>query len=113
MSEVAGGKVVKLIAEDEIKDSMADPRFYEQLPEFLPLRAKMGALHDDIVTPHGCSNCAKNRVYRSIGGDFLSIVSTFTGKPDAAARLRRYFGADELRANVLDPNTRQMKNIKI
>lgn len=104
-------KVVKLLAEQEIKDSMADARFYEQMPEFLPLRKKMQAMHDDLITPHGCSNCAKNRVYRSLGGDYLRIVANL--RPDAAERLRRYFGADELRANILDPVTRQPKTIKV
>lgn len=106
-------KVVKLLAEQEIKDSMADARFYEQMPEFLPLRVKMKALHDDLITPHGCSNCAKNRVYRSLGGDYLRIVDGLTSNPDAVERLRRYFGADELRATVLDPTTRQTKTIAI
>lgn len=106
-------KVVKLLAEQEIKDSMADARFYEQMPEFLPLRMKMKAMHDDLVTPHGCSNCAKNRVYRSLGGDYLRIVDGLTGNPDAVERLRRYFGADELRATVLDPATRQTKTISV
>ena len=104
-------KVVKLLAEQEIKDSMADARFYEQMPEFLPLRKKMQAMHDDLITPHGCSNCAKNRVYRSLGGDYLRIVETLG--EDAKERLRRYFGADELRATVLDPNTRQPKAISV
>lgn len=104
-------KTIKLLAEQEIKDSMADARFYEQLPEFLPLRKKMQAMHDDLITPHGCSNCAKNRVYRNLGSDYLSIVSSL--KPDAIDRLRKYFGADELRANVLDPETRQPKTLKL
>ena len=104
-------KVVKLLAEQEIKDSMADARFYEQMPEFLPLRRKMQAMHNDLVTPHGCTTCAKNRVYRSMGGDYLRIVENL--KDDAAERLRRYFGADELRATVLDPVTRQPKTISV
>ena len=104
-------KVVKLLAEQEIKDSMADARFYEQMPEFLPLRRKMQAMHDDLITPHGCSNCAKNRVYRSLGGDYLRIVEN--RQDDAKERLRRYFGADELRATVLDPATRQPKAISV
>lgn len=104
-------KVVKLLAEQEIKDSMADARFYEQMPEFLPLRRKMQAMHDDLITPHGCTNCAKNRVYRSLGGDYLRIVEVLGD--DAKERLRRYFGADELRATVLDPATRQPKAIRV
>ena len=104
-------KTVKMIAEREIKDSMADARFYEQMPEFLPLRRKMQALHNDLLAPQGCTNCAKNRAYRSLAGDYLAIVSSL--RDDGKERLRRYFGADELRANVLDPVTRQPKTIKI
>jgi hypothetical protein len=104
-------KVVKLLTEQEIKNSMADARFYEQMPEFLPLRKKMQAMHSDLVTPRGCSSCAKNRVYRNMGGDYLRLVAGLKG--DAADRLRRYFGADELRATVLDPATRKPKTISI
>ena len=110
MSEEAQ-KVVKLLSEQEIKDSMADARFYEQMPEFLPLRKKMQAMHNDLITPHGCSSCAKNRAYRSLGGDYLTIVSSL--KADAVDRFKRYFGADELRANTLDPETRQPKTLKL
>lgn len=104
-------KVVKLLAEQEIKDSMADARFYEQMPEFLPLRKKMQAMHNDLITPHGCTSCAKNRAYRSLGGDYLMIVANL--KEAAQERLKRYFGADELRATILDPETRQPKTIKL
>ena len=110
MSEEAQ-KVVKLLAEREIKDSMADARFYEQMPEFLPLRKKMQAMHNDLITPRGCTACAKNRAYRSLGNDYLTIVASL--KEDGAARLRKYFGADELRATTLDAVTRQPKTIKI
>lgn len=110
MSE-ATQKVVKLLAEQEIKDSMADARFYEQMPEFLPLRKKMQAMHNDLITPHGCTSCAKNRAYRSLSGDYLTIVANL--RPDAAERMKRYFGADELHANVLDPETRQPKTIRL
>lgn len=104
-------KVVKLLAEQEIKDSMADARFYEQLPEFLPLRKKMQAMHNDLLSPHGCTSCAKNRAYRSLSGDYLLIVAAL--KEDARGRLKRYFGADELHANILDPVTRQPKTVRL
>lgn len=104
-------KVVKLLAEREIKDSMADARFYEQMPEFLPLRKKMQAAHNDLITPKGCTQCAKNRAYRTHSGDYLTIVASLKG--DAVERMRKYFGADELRATTLDPVTRQPKTIKL
>lgn len=109
--ETKTDKVVKLLAEQEIKNSMADAKFYELMPEFLPLRKKMQAMHDDIVTPKGCSNCAKNRAYRNMGSDYLRIVESLKG--DSVDRFKQYFGADELRANVLDPTTRTPKTIKL
>ena len=102
---------IKLLAEQEIKDSMADMKFYETMPEFLPLHAKMQAIHDDIVKPNGCAPCAKNRAYRNFAGDYLRILQQLTD--DGKARIRRYFGADELRTTVLDPATQQPKTIKI
>ena len=104
-------KVSKLLAENEIKNSMADAKFYEQMPEFLPLRMKMKAAHNDLITPHGCTGCAKNRAYRDFSGDYLQIVANL--KEDGIERLRKYFGADELRANVLDPATKQPKMLKL
>ena len=106
-----GQKVVKLLAEQEIKDSMADARFYEQMPEVLPLRKKMQAMHNDLITPRGCTSCAKNRAYRSLGNDYLTIVSSLSD--DGKERLKRYFGADELHANTLDPVTRQPRIIRM
>lgn len=104
-------KVIKLLSEREIKDSMADAKFYEKMPEFLPLRAKMQAMHDDLVSPNGCTSCAKNRVFRNLGDDYLAVVSRLSG--ESAARMREYFGADELRARIIDPVTKQPKSIKI
>lgn len=103
--------VVRMIAEDEIKDSMADARFYEAMPEFLSLKRKMQTMHEDLLSPHGCTNCQKNRVHRALGGDYLTIVQNL--KDDGKVRLRRYFGADELVATVLDPATQKPKQIRI
>lgn len=111
MSDTATARKIKLLGEQEIKDSMADMKFYEVVPEFLPIRARMQAMHDDIVTPKGCAPCAKNRAYRSHAGDYLRIVQNLSD--DGKARFRTYFGADELRATVLDPETQKPKTVKI
>lgn len=112
MSDTAPvAKKIKLLGEQEIKDSMTDLKFYEFLPEFLPVRAKMQAIHDDVVKPKGCAPCAKNRAYRNFSADYLRIVQQLSD--DGKARMRQYFGADELRATVLDPATQQPKTIKI
>lgn len=110
MSDAATAKI-KFLGEQEIKDSMADMKFYEVLPEFLPIRAKMKTMHDDIVKPKGCAPCAKNRAYRSHAGDYLRIVQNLS--EDGKARFRAYFGVDELRATVLDAATQKPKTVKI
>ena len=104
-------KKIMMLAEREIKDSMADVKFYEVMPEFLPIRSRMQAAHDDIVTTKGCAHCAKNRAYRNFSADYMRIVQNLT--EDGKARMRGYFGADELRATVLDPATQQPKSVKI
>ena len=111
MSDTTVPRKIKMLAEQEIKDSIADMRFYEVMPEFLPLRAKMRAMHDDIVRPKGCAPCAKNRAYRNFSADYLRIVQQLTD--DGKARMRQYFGADELRATVLDPATQQPKTVRV
>lgn len=111
MSNTQQAPKIKLLAEQEIRDSMADLKFYETLPEFLPIRAKMKTMHDDIVKPKGCTTCAKNRAYRSYAGDYLRIVQNLS--EDGKARLRTYFGADALQATVLDPATQKPKTVRI
>ena len=105
--------VIKMISEKEIKDSMADAKFYEAMPEFLPLRMKLKAMHNDLITPHGCSNCAKNAAFRSVSPDYMRTLAGLEGNEEAVDRLRKYFGADELRATTIDPVTRARKTIKL
>lgn len=105
--------VIKMISEKEIKDSMADAKFYETMPEFLPLRMKLKALHNDLITPHGCTNCAKNAAFRSSSPEYMQTLARIAENPDAVARLRAYFKADELRATTVDPVTRANKTIKL
>lgn len=105
--------VIKMISEKEIKDSMADAKFYETMPEFLPLRMKLKALHNDLITPHGCTNCAKNAAFRSSSPEYMQTLARIAENPEAVARLRAYFKADELRATTVDPVTRANKTIRL
>ena len=105
--------VIRMISEKEIKDSMADAKCYEAMPEFLPLRMRLKAQHNDLITPHGCTNCAKNAAYRSAGPAYMQTLARIAEDPEAVARIRAYFKADELRATTIDPVTRANKTIKL
>ena len=104
-------RVVKLISEHDIKQSMTDPKFYEALPEFLPLRAKMEAMKAGTTASRGCTPCALRRVYNSLASNYMATLAALS--PDGARRVRAYFGADELRAVRVNPTTRKTETIRL
>jgi hypothetical protein len=81
-----------------IQRAMNDARFYTLLPEFLPLKRKIEALHVDLST--GCSPCKKRRVADTVNSDFVSIMNSLS--PDGFARLKKYVGAERLLVRALD-----------
>lgn len=87
-----------------IQRAMGDPNFYTLLPEFLPLKKKIEALHVNFTT--GCTPCKKRRIADTVNSDFVSIMNSLT--PDGFDRLKKYVGAKRLLVRAVDRSTNKV-----
>lgn len=92
-----------ILQASHIQRAMSDPNFYAMLPEFLPLKRKIEALHVNVS--EGCSSCRKRRVSDTVNSDFVSILNSLSA--DGFARLKKYVGAGRLLVRAMDGNTRK------
>jgi hypothetical protein len=86
-----------------VNKAMSDPRFFAEMPEFLPLSIKLKT----VVQPpigRGCSSCQKRRLVQNIFLDFMNILSSLS--PDALARLKQYYGIPAIIFNARDAQGR-------
>ena len=94
------GKPVILQA-SHVRNAIADPNFYALMPEFLPLKRKVEALHVDLKK--GCLSCNRRRVMDTTTGDFVSILNSLS--QDGLLRLKKYVGAGRLLIRAMDPKS--------
>lgn len=87
---------------------LADEQFYSKMPEFLPLKSKLGMLKTAKVQGAGCSGCAQRRIQHRIGSDFMFAVSSL--KPDAMGRLKAYLGVDNVLVNGVNPASKRFES---
>ena len=81
----------------------ADDEFYRKLPQFLPIKAKIAAMHADLKTGHGCSSCRKRRVQANIERDFAAIMTAMD--PASARIFKDYFGVKKMVVHAVNPTT--------
>ena len=93
-----------ILQASHVQRAMADPNFYALLPEFLPVKRKIEALHVDFST--GCSPCKKRRVSDTVSSDFVSILNSLSD--DGFARLKKYIGASRLLVRSMDRSRTKM-----
>lgn len=86
-----------------ISKAVSDDSFFRTMPEFMPIKAKISAMHADMSSKSGCAPCRQKRVRANIEADFASIASSLT--PDGAARLKRYFCEDRMTVFARNPRT--------
>lgn len=90
-----------ILQPSHIRTATSDPNFYAMLPEFLPLKRKVEALHIDLKK--GCPSCNKRRAADTTNSDFASILGSLT--PDGFSRLKKYLGAGRLLIRARDPRS--------
>lgn len=90
-----------ILQPSHITNAIADPNFYALMPEFLPLKKKMEAMHIDVKK--GCSTCKKRRMVDTTSGDFVSILNSLS--TDGFDRLKKYLGAERLLIRAKDPRS--------
>jgi hypothetical protein len=87
-----------------ISKAVADPGFFELMPEFSSIRAQLNTMHIDSTLKKGCSACNKRRMHANIDGNFAAIASRL---PDDRAKvLKKYLGipdADKLYIRAVNP----------
>lgn len=83
--------------------AIADENFFKKLPQFLPIKAKMEAMHADIRNKKGCSSCQKRRVQANLERDFASIMSSMD--PASAKVFKDYFGVSRMLVHSVNPAT--------
>jgi hypothetical protein len=86
---------------------LSDPRFFEALPEFMPLRAKM-MTQNAVVKHSGCSGCSQRRMAQSTGVDFIRLASSLPA--DRIARLKNFLGTDAILINGMNPVTKRYES---
>ena len=94
-----------IFSQGHVTQALADQRFFELLPEFRPIGAKVQAAKAELQQRRGCSGCRKHRIVGNILGDFIQTMTSLS--PQGLARLKQYFGAPTLMVNQIDPATGQ------
>lgn len=87
-----------ILEASHIQRAIGDPNFFSAMPEFLPVKRKIEALHVD--PGKGCSSCARRRIATTVNSDFVSVLNSLT--PDGYARFKKYIGVDKLLVRSMD-----------
>ena len=86
--------------------ALVDEKFYQQVPEFIPMKSKLTAMRVQTAPSRGCSGCAKTRIQRSMHNEFLTLIQALS--PEAVQRLKAYFKITQLMLNTVNPITNQV-----
>lgn len=87
-----------------VKKAINDDEFFEKLPQFKPIRAKIAAMHANLKNPKGCSSCQQRRVQLNVEQDFAAIASALD--PASGKIFKDYFGAKRMVIHAVNPVTR-------
>ena len=88
-----------ILGADHIRKAMSDPSFFQAMPEFASVQAKMNTIKS-ASGRRGCSSCQQRRIQSSVQGDFVGVLNTLSTA--AMGRLKKYFGTDTLMINAFD-----------
>jgi len=89
-----------LFGQSHVTKALADPRFFELLPEFRSMQVKLQTMKVNLQDSRGCSGCKQRRATSNLFNDFLSIMSALS--PDGIVRLKQYIGAPSIMLNTID-----------
>ena len=83
------------------RQAISDESFFKKLPQFLPIKAKMAAMHADLGSKKGCSTCRQRRVQVNLERDFASILSALD--PASRKAFKDHFGVKRMVVHAVDP----------
>ena len=93
-----------ILSTDHIKKAIGDANFFTLLPEFLPIKKKMEAMHVDFNK--GCSACKQRRTATSLSSDFISIINSLSD--DGLNRMKSYLGVPKLIVRTTNKQTNKV-----
>lgn len=99
------GPRATILAVDHIKRAIGDDNFYTMLPEFLPVKRKIEAMHVDYS--RGCNDCRKRRIATSLTSDFVSVLTNLSD--DGLARVKKYLGVPRLMVRARNTQTGKLE----
>ena len=83
--------------------AISDENFFKKLPQFLPIKAKIAAMHANVNTTRGCSSCQRRRVQMNVERDFAAIMTSLD--PASAKAFKDYFGVNRMVVHAVSPET--------
>ncbi len=85
------------------KQALNDDKFYEKLPQFLPIRTKLKTLHVNMKSNKGCSSCQQRRIQNNLERDFAAIAASLD--PTSGKIFKEYFGVQRMVIHAVNPKT--------
>ena len=95
-----------LLGANMVGRALTDTKFYEQVPEFTPFKSKLAAMKIKVDAGRGCGGCSKRRIQGNLFVEFVVTLNAMNA--DAITRIKRYFGAEKMMLNSVNPVTRQV-----
>ena len=111
MPDIANQSNVRptIISSAMIARALMDPKFFQQLPEFLPIQMKLVASKEPQIKG-GCGSCRQRRMVVNSFQDFMHTIASLS--PDALVRLKLYFAVPSIMLHSRDASGRpQLKVI--
>lgn len=96
----------RLISQGMVSSSLADPAFYQAVPEFMPFKAKLKAMHVPMKSG-GCGGCKTRRVQGNLYGEYVALVQALS--PSGLQRIKQYFGTQRFMVNNVEAKTNRVE----
>jgi hypothetical protein len=100
----------RVLAAGMARSALGDPKFFEQVPEFKALQAKLGPAQRRLRA-RGCGGCRQRRIINNIFRDF--VHATLALDADGRGRMRAYFGGAPLLISVQNRVTKRPETVTI
>lgn len=95
-SEIFGGT--------HFRKAINDPAFFDKLPQFRTIQAKIKASHIDVKSSKGCAPCRQKRLQSNLERDFAAIASSLD--PASGRIFKDYFGVSRMVIHAVHPVTK-------
>ena len=92
-----------ILSQNMMDRAINDPAFFSSAPEYGVLRGRNKKEPKQRVMSRGCGGCKGHKTQQNLFKEFITITAALN--PNAQQRLKKYFGAEQLMMNTVDPVT--------